>query len=69
MKAEQKARISEETMDIYAPLAGRMGMQDMRDELEDLSFQYINPEAYETVTQRLADLSARNEGLIKKIEN
>lgn len=69
MKAEQKARISEETMEIYAPLAGRMGMQDMRDELEDLSFQYINPEAYETVTQRLADLSARNEGLIKKIED
>lgn len=69
MKAEQKARISEETMDIYAPLAGRMGMQDMRDELEDLSFGYMNPEAYETVTQRLADLEARNEGLIKKIEN
>ncbi len=69
MKAEQKARISEETMDIYAPLAGRMGMQDMRDELEDLSFRYINPEAYETVTQRLATLSAQNEGLIKKIED
>jgi GTP diphosphokinase / guanosine-3',5'-bis(diphosphate) 3'-diphosphatase len=69
MKPEQKARISEETMDIYAPLAGRMGMQDMRDELEDLSFRHINPEAYETVTQRLAELSARNEGLIKKIED
>ena len=41
-----------------APLAGRMGMQDMRDELEDLSFRYINPEAYETVTQRLAELIA-----------
>ncbi|WP_105381994.1 RelA/SpoT family protein [Neorhizobium alkalisoli] len=69
MKAEQKARISEETMDIYAPLAGRMGMQDMRDELEDLSFRYMNPEAYETVTKRLVDLEARNEGLIKKIED
>ncbi len=69
MKAEQKARISEETMEIYAPLAGRMGMQDMRDELEDLSFRYMNPEAYETITKRLADLSARNEGLIKKIED
>ncbi|CAN7236049.1 GTP pyrophosphokinase rsh [Neorhizobium galegae bv. officinalis] len=69
MKAEQKARISEETMDIYAPLAGRMGMQDMRDELEELSFRYMNPEAYDTVTQRLVDLEARNEGLIKKIED
>ncbi|MDE1159239.1 MAG: bifunctional (p)ppGpp synthetase/guanosine-3',5'-bis(diphosphate) 3'-pyrophosphohydrolase [Neorhizobium sp.] len=69
MKAEQKARISEETMDIYAPLAGRMGMQDMREELEELSFRYINPEAYDTVTKRLAELSQRNENLIKKIED
>jgi guanosine-3',5'-bis(diphosphate) 3'-pyrophosphohydrolase len=69
MSPEKRARISEETMDIYAPLAGRMGMQDMRDELEDLSFRYMNPEAYETVTNRLAELSARNEGLITKIED
>lgn len=68
MNQEKRARISEETMDIYAPLAGRMGMQDMREELEQLSFQYINPEAYETVTKRLEELSARNEGLIRKIE-
>ena len=39
-------RIAEETMDIYAPLAGRMGMQDMREELEELAFRHINPEAY-----------------------
>ncbi|NKN37942.1 bifunctional (p)ppGpp synthetase/guanosine-3',5'-bis(diphosphate) 3'-pyrophosphohydrolase [Agrobacterium sp. a22-2] len=69
MRDDKRARISEETMEIYAPLAGRMGMQDMRDELEDLSFRYINPEAYETVTKRLEELSQRNEGLIKKIED
>ena len=68
MAADKRARISEETMDIYAPLAGRMGMQDMRDELEELSFRHINPEAYETVTKRLEELSQRNEGLVKKIE-
>ncbi len=68
MRPDKRARISEETMEIYAPLAGRMGMQDMRDELEDLSFRYINPEAYETVTHRLEELSKRNEGLIIKIE-
>ncbi len=68
MSPEKRARISEETMDIYAPLAGRMGMQDMREELEDLSFRYINPEAYETVTRKLEELSQRNEGLIRKIE-
>ncbi len=69
MNPEKRARISEETMDIYAPLAGRMGMQDVRDELEDLSFRYLNPEAYETVTNRLAELSPRNEGLITKSED
>ncbi|SIP93165.1 guanosine-3',5'-bis(diphosphate) 3'-pyrophosphohydrolase [Rhizobium sp. RU35A] len=69
MRDDKRARISEETMEIYAPLAGRMGMQDMREELEDLSFRYMNPEAYETVTKRLAELSARNENLITKIED
>jgi guanosine-3',5'-bis(diphosphate) 3'-pyrophosphohydrolase len=39
----KRARIAEETMDIYAPLAGRMGMQDMREELEELAFRHINP--------------------------
>ena len=65
---EKRARIAEETMDIYAPLAGRMGMQDMRDELEELSFQHLNADAYETVTKRLLELSEKNSGLIRKIE-
>jgi guanosine-3',5'-bis(diphosphate) 3'-pyrophosphohydrolase len=68
MSPEKRARISEETMEIYAPLAGRMGMQDMREELEELSFRHINPEAHATVTKRLEELSRRNEGLVKKIE-
>lgn len=68
MPADKRSRISEETMDIYAPLAGRMGMQDMREELEDLSFRYLNPEAYESVTKRLSDLNLRNEGMVLKIE-
>lgn len=64
----KRARIAEETMDIYAPLAGRMGMQAMREELEELAFQNINLEAYETVTQKLAELSERNRNLIHTIE-
>ncbi|OHV20562.1 bifunctional (p)ppGpp synthetase/guanosine-3',5'-bis(diphosphate) 3'-pyrophosphohydrolase [Rhizobium sp. RMa-01] len=68
MSADKRARISEETMEIYAPLAGRMGMQDMREELEELSFMHMNPEAYDTVTKRLEELSKRNEGIVKKIE-
>jgi guanosine-3',5'-bis(diphosphate) 3'-pyrophosphohydrolase len=69
MPLEKRTRISEETMDIYAPLAGRMGMHDMREELEELSFQNLNPEACQTIRQRLADLSERNADLIKNIEN
>lgn len=69
MSADKRARISEETMDIYAPLAGRMGMQDMREELEELSFRNLNADAHDTITRRLADLSQRNEGLIRKIED
>ncbi len=39
----KRARIAEETMEIYAPLAGRMGMQSLREELEDLAFRHLNP--------------------------
>ena len=45
--AEARRRIAEETLDIYAPLAGRMGMHEMREELEDLAFRELNPEAYD----------------------
>ncbi|MDW6021202.1 bifunctional (p)ppGpp synthetase/guanosine-3',5'-bis(diphosphate) 3'-pyrophosphohydrolase [Mesorhizobium sp. BAC0120] len=66
--ADKRLRIAEETMEIYAPLAGRMGMQDMREELEELAFRYINPDAHRTVTQRLADVFERSRGLIAEIE-
>ncbi|SFT97511.1 bifunctional (p)ppGpp synthetase/guanosine-3',5'-bis(diphosphate) 3'-pyrophosphohydrolase [Mesorhizobium sp. YR577] len=69
MRDDKRLRIAEETMEIYAPLAGRMGMQGMREELEELAFRYINPEAYRTVTARLADISERNRGVIVEIEN
>ena len=65
----KRLRIAEETMEIYAPLAGRMGMQDMREELEELAFRYINPEAYRTVVERLTDIFERNKGMVAEIEN
>ncbi len=68
MQADKRLRIAEETMDIYAPLAGRMGMQDMREELEALAFRQINPDAWKTVTERLADLLNRNRDLLTQIE-
>jgi GTP diphosphokinase / guanosine-3',5'-bis(diphosphate) 3'-diphosphatase len=64
-----RQRIAEETLDIYAPLAGRMGMQEMREELEDLSFKTLDPEAHSVVRQRLDSLAERNRNLIGEIES
>jgi GTP pyrophosphokinase len=66
--AEKRARIAEETLDIYAPLAGRMGMQEMREELEDLSFRALFPDAHKTITDRLKHVRARSSDVIDKIE-
>lgn len=63
-----RRRIAEETIDIYAPLAGRMGMHEMREELEDLSFRVLDPEAYAVVNERLSGLAERNRNLIGEIE-
>ncbi|MEW6630813.1 MAG: bifunctional (p)ppGpp synthetase/guanosine-3',5'-bis(diphosphate) 3'-pyrophosphohydrolase [Pseudomonadota bacterium] len=68
MPEAKRLRIAEETMDIYAPLAGRMGMQGMREELEEIAFRYINPEAYRAVTARLAEIFERNKGVLQEIE-
>jgi guanosine-3',5'-bis(diphosphate) 3'-pyrophosphohydrolase len=65
---ESRRRIAEETLDIYAPLAGRMGMQEMREELEDLSFRTLDPQAYAVVMQRLDAQAERNRNLIGEIE-
>ncbi|CCV05944.1 bifunctional (p)ppGpp synthetase II and guanosine-3',5'-bis pyrophosphate 3'-pyrophosphohydrolase [Mesorhizobium metallidurans STM 2683] len=64
----KRLRIAEETMDIYAPLAGRMGMQGMREELEEIAFRFINPEAYRAVTARLAEIFERNKDVLSEIE-
>ena len=65
----KRARVAQETLDIYAPLAGRMGMQSLRDELETLAFQNIQPEAHAMIEARLSDLRERNGTLIKTIED
>jgi GTP diphosphokinase / guanosine-3',5'-bis(diphosphate) 3'-diphosphatase len=66
-KPESRKRNSEETLEIYAPLAGRMGMQTLREELEDLSFRWLHPEAHCAVTERLSALNARNVKLVADI--
>ena len=65
---EARRLTAEETLDIYAPLAGRMGMHEMREELEDLAFRELNPDAYKVITERLEALAARSKGWIAEIE-
>ena len=68
MPEEKRARIAERRGDLCA-LAGRMGMQGMRDELEDLSFRVLNPEAYEAVRSKLAALREKSGPLVETIRN
>ncbi|MEM9967001.1 MAG: bifunctional (p)ppGpp synthetase/guanosine-3',5'-bis(diphosphate) 3'-pyrophosphohydrolase [Pseudomonadota bacterium] len=63
-KQSQKAR---ETMDIYAPLAGRMGMQWMREELEDLAFRVLNPEARASIIRRFIKMQKETGDVMQQI--
>mgnify|MGYP001487383285 CR=1 FL=1 len=63
----KKKRIAKETMEIYAPLSDRMGMNHIRDELEDLSFRNLNPEARNLVVERLSLNKINRENDFKEI--
>ncbi|PYQ46859.1 MAG: hypothetical protein DMF78_25250 [Acidobacteria bacterium] len=65
---ERRQRIARETMDIYAPLAGRLGMSRIKNELEDLSFQYLEPEAYQELMQRVEERRTSAIEFIEKIK-
>src|SRR5215831_11789586 len=68
MPPEARRRSAEETLDIYAPLAGRMGMHGLREELEGLAFRQLYPEANRLVTERLNAQAERHSHLIAEIE-
>jgi GTP diphosphokinase / guanosine-3',5'-bis(diphosphate) 3'-diphosphatase len=68
MAPDKRQRIAQETIDIYAPLAGRMGMQTMRDELEDHAFRVLNSEAHKTISERLTRLRQESGEAIAEIE-
>jgi guanosine-3',5'-bis(diphosphate) 3'-pyrophosphohydrolase len=64
---EKRRRVARETMDIYAPLAERIGMHRMKDELEDLAFAELYPDARESLRTRLAFLREKGGNLVNRI--
>src|SRR3546814_116933 len=64
---EKRRRIARETMDIYAPLAERIGIRDWKDELEDLAFAELNPDARTSIVNRLEFLRARGGDVIGRV--
>ncbi|WP_187429073.1 GTP pyrophosphokinase rsh [Roseobacter fucihabitans] len=67
MRPDKQAQKARETMDIFAPLAGRMGMQWMREELEDLAFRVLNPEGRASIIRRFINLQRETGDVIERI--
>ena len=65
-KEEKRKRIAQETMEIYAPLADRMGMHRIRDELEDLSFEILNNDARKLIKKRLDEIKLDRKDLFEE---
>jgi GTP pyrophosphokinase len=69
LKPEKRARISQETLDIYAPIAHRLGMGKMRSELEDLSFQNLYPQEYKKLAKEVETRRPELESILEKIKD
>ena len=68
-KVDKRKRIAQETMEIYAPLADRMGMHRIRDELEDLSFEILNSEARKLIQKRLDEIKLDKKDIFKNLSS
>ena len=66
---EKRQRISQETMEIYAPLADRMGMHRIRDELEDLSFEILNNDARKLIQKRLDEIKFNKRNIFETLSS
>lgn len=66
-RPDKQRRIARETLEIYAPLAERIGMHKVKEELEDLAFGFLNPEARESIAARQAFLRKEGNDIVKKI--
>jgi guanosine-3',5'-bis(diphosphate) 3'-pyrophosphohydrolase len=66
---ERQQRISRETLDIYAPIAHRLGMGNIRNELEDLSFRYLEPEAFLALQKEVSDKEGIHRKFLEEVQN
>src|SRR5438874_3111887 len=64
---ERRLKIAQETRDIYAPIANRLGMSKLKNELEELAFKYLEAKAYESLRQRVEARRRATEGLIEDL--
>lgn len=64
---EKRTRVAQETMEIYAPLAERIGLHAVKDELQDLAFAALHPDAYDSIKSRLTFLREQDGGLLEPI--
>ncbi len=67
LSVEKRKRIAEETMEIYAPIAHRLGMGKLRGELEDLAFRHLHPEDYRELAEQLEKRRSENEAFLKGV--
>ena len=65
---ERRVKIAQETRDIYAPIANRLGMSKIKNELEELAFKYLEPKAYESLRSRVESRRRANQGLIDELK-
>src|SRR5438105_12377192 len=65
---ERRARIAQETRDIYAPIANRLGMGKLKNELEELAFRHLEPQAYQTLRAEVESKRKTTEGLIEDLK-
>ncbi|OFW15772.1 MAG: GTP pyrophosphokinase [Acidobacteria bacterium RIFCSPLOWO2_12_FULL_66_10] len=68
LSEERRIKIAQETRDIYAPIANRLGMSKVKNELEELSFRYLEPQTYEALRARVDAKRRQTEGLIEELK-
>jgi GTP pyrophosphokinase len=68
LEVEKQQRIARETMDIYAPIAHRLGMSVVRGELEDLAFRYLEPEGFFALQKEISDKAAFHKKFLEEVE-